>query len=116
MPALNGGTAPEALPKLAIRPSGDRQSSESMKVSLPTPSYTTGTPLPLVISFTRSENFSREVTMTCLQPAFFASATFSSEPTVPMTVAPSALAHWHRIWPTPPAAACMRMVSPFFTR
>ena len=28
----------EALPKLTIRPSGDRQSSDSMKVSLPTPS------------------------------------------------------------------------------
>ena len=34
----NGGTGPEALPKLAIRPSGSRQSSEAGKVSLPTPS------------------------------------------------------------------------------
>ena len=50
---FTGGTAPEALPKLAITPSGARQSSESMNVSLPTPSYTTGTPLPLVISRTR---------------------------------------------------------------
>ena len=33
-----GGTAPEALPKLTMRPRGSRQSSESKKVSLPTPS------------------------------------------------------------------------------
>jgi hypothetical protein len=29
---------------------------------------------------------------------------------------PDALAHWHRISPTPPAAACTRIVSPAFTR
>ena len=29
-------------------------------------------------------------------------------PAGPITVAPSALAHWHAINPTPPAAACLR--------
>ena len=37
-------------------------------------------------------------------------------PTVPITVAPRCLAHWPRIRPTPPAAACSRMVSPALTR
>ena len=50
----NGVTFPEALPKLTIRPSGFRQSSEARNVSLPTESYTTGTPAPPVISRTRA--------------------------------------------------------------
>ena len=54
----NGGTGPDALPKLTISPSGCRQSSEPMKVSLPIESYTTGTFSPLVISLTRSTKFS----------------------------------------------------------
>jgi len=41
-----------------------------------------------------------------------ANVAFSSLPTVPITVAPRAAAHWQRICPTPPAAACTRMVSP----
>jgi len=41
-----------------------------------------------------------------------ASAHFSSEPAVPITVAPSAFSHWHAISPTPPAVAWNRMVSP----
>ena len=53
-----GGTGPEALPKLTIRPKGIRQSSEPSKVSLPTESYTTLTPAPPVISRTRSAKFS----------------------------------------------------------
>jgi len=69
-----------------------------------------------VISFTRWVKFSLPITITCLHPAFLASATFSSLPTVPITVAPSAFAHWHRMRPTPPAAACIRIVSPAFTR
>ena len=43
--------------------------------------------------------------MTWAQPAAFAAAIFSAEPTVPMTLTPRAFAHWLRIWPTPPAAA-----------
>ena len=50
----NGGTAPEALPKLTSMPRGLRQASEIWKVSLPTESYTTGTPWPPVISRTRA--------------------------------------------------------------
>ena len=46
------------------------------------------------------------------QPCARASAAFSSLPTVPITVAPRWCAHWARIRPTPPAAACSRMVSP----
>ena len=38
MPGANGGTTPEALPKLAISPNGRRQSSDFSKVSLPTES------------------------------------------------------------------------------
>ena len=41
-------TGPEALPKLTISPSGARQSSEPVNVSLPIESYTTDTPLPPV--------------------------------------------------------------------
>ena len=37
-PRLNGGTGPDALPKLASSPNGRRQSSDFSKVSLPTPS------------------------------------------------------------------------------
>jgi hypothetical protein len=39
---LNGATAPEALPKDTIMPSGRRQSREPSHVVLPTASYTTG--------------------------------------------------------------------------
>ena len=53
-----GGTGPEAEPKLTKVPKGERQSSEPIKVSLPIESYTTGTPLPSVISLTRSTKFS----------------------------------------------------------
>jgi hypothetical protein len=35
---LNGGTDPDALPKLTNVPRGDRQSSDAGNVSLPTPS------------------------------------------------------------------------------
>ena len=58
-PGANAGTGPEALPKLAIRPKGRRQSSDLSQVSLPTESYTTFTPLPPVISFTRAAKSSR---------------------------------------------------------
>src|SRR3954470_13487709 len=98
-----------------MHPRGERQSSEPMNVSLPTPSYTTGTPLPLVISLTRAIKSSFEVTITCLQPAFLASAAFSSLPTVPITVAPRYLHHCESIWPTPPAAACTSTVCPLPT-
>jgi VWFA-related protein len=54
MPGSNGATGPEALPKLASRPKGARQSSDFSKVSRPTESYTTFTPRPPVISFTRA--------------------------------------------------------------
>ena len=47
-----GATAPDALPKLAIKPNGAKQSSDLSQVSLPTESYTTFTPFPPVISFT----------------------------------------------------------------
>jgi hypothetical protein len=50
--------------------------------------------------------------MTWSQPCARASAAFSAEPTVPMTVAPSALSHWQAMSPTPPAAAWNRTVSP----
>src|SRR5262245_52844915 len=58
IPGENGGTGPDALPKLAIRPNGRRQPSEPSNVSLPTESYTTLTPLPPVIALTRSTKFS----------------------------------------------------------
>jgi len=58
MPGANGATGPLALPKLTIRPKGRRQSSDCSKVSLPTESYTTFTPCPPVISFTRAAKFS----------------------------------------------------------
>ena len=54
-----GGTGPEALPKLTMRPSAARQSSEPSKVAFPTESYTTGTPAPPVISRTRFAKSSR---------------------------------------------------------
>ena len=38
MPGAKGGTGPEALPKLAIKPKGDKQSSDFSQVSLPTES------------------------------------------------------------------------------
>ena len=53
-----GATGPEALPKLAINPNGRRQLRDLSKVSLPTESYTTFTPLPPVISFTRASKSS----------------------------------------------------------
>ena len=68
MPMSNGVTFPEAFPKLTISPSGFRQSSEARKVSLPTESYTTGTPAPPVISRTRLAMSSRVETMTWSQP------------------------------------------------
>jgi hypothetical protein len=51
-------TGPEVVPLLTSVPFFCRQSSEPMKVSLPTESYTTGTFLPPVISLTRSGKFS----------------------------------------------------------
>ena len=48
-------------------------------------------------------------------PCARASSAFSSVETTPITVAPRCFAHWHRISPTPPAAACTTMVSPGFT-
>lgn len=44
---------------------------------------------------------SRVETMTWSQPWALAIAAFSSDPTVPMTVAPSAFSHWQAISPTP---------------
>ena len=55
----NGGTGPDALPKTTYSPRGARQSSEAGNIALPTPSLTTGTPLPPVNSLTRSTKFSR---------------------------------------------------------
>ena len=52
-----GATEPDALPNEASSPRGCRQSREASQVSLPTPSNTTGTPLPLVILFTSSTTF-----------------------------------------------------------
>ena len=48
------GTAPLALPKLTNMPRGARLFSDISKVSLPTLSYTTGTPAPPVSSRTRA--------------------------------------------------------------
>ena len=53
-PGAKGGTGPDALPKLAIRPKGRRQFRLPSQVSLPTESYTTFTPWPPVMSFTRA--------------------------------------------------------------
>ncbi len=50
--------------------------------------------------------------MTWWQPLALASSPFSSEPTVPITVAPRLSSHWHAIRPTPPAAACRSTASP----
>ena len=38
MPGAKGATAPEALPKLAIKPKGRKHSSDLSQVSLPTES------------------------------------------------------------------------------
>ena len=40
---------------------------------------------------------------------------FSSDPTVPMTVAPMAFSHWQTISSTPPAAAWNKTVWTAFT-
>ena len=106
----------EALPKVTSSPNGCRESSEPAKVDFPTESYTTGTPFPPVSAFTRSGTLSRSYRMTWSAPCAFASAAFSSEPAVPITVAPSAFSHWHAMSPTPPAAAWKSTVSPGFTR
>ena len=58
---------------------------------------------------------SRVETMAWSQPWARAIAAFSSDPTVPITVAPSAFSHWQAMSPTPPAAAWNRTVSPAFT-
>jgi hypothetical protein len=68
-----------------------------------------------VISRTRLAMFSLVETITCSDPWARATVTFSSDPTVPMIVAPSALRHWQAISPTPPAAAWNRTVSPALT-
>ena len=47
---MSASTGPEALPKSTSRPRGCTQSSDFMKVSLPTESYATGTFFPFVIS------------------------------------------------------------------
>ncbi len=57
------------------------------------PSYTTGTPAFSVSAITRSETFSRAVTMTWVQPALRAISALASELTVPITIAPRWLAH-----------------------
>ena len=46
--------------------------------------------------------------------SLISSALFSVE-TVPITTAPNAFAHWHKIRPIPPAAACTKTTSPAFT-
>ncbi len=98
-------TGPDEVPLLTRVPRTCRLFSEASSVSLPTESYTTGTPLPPVSSRTRSATFSRVVTIVCVQPFARAIAAFSSELTVPIIVTPIARAHWHAIRPTPPAAA-----------
>ena len=50
--------------------------------------------------------------MTWVQPCARAISALPSEPTVPITVAPSAAAHWQAISPTPPAAAWNSSVVP----
>lgn len=89
-----GLIAPSDWPKLTINPRGPRQSSDAMTVFLPTGSYATVTISPWVISRTRSMKFSRVQPMGWSQPWALASSAFSLLPTVPMTVAPSALARW----------------------
>ena len=59
--------------------------------------------------------FSLVERMTCSHPWDRATAAFSSDPTVPITVAPSAFSHWQAMSPTPPAAAWNRTVSPALT-
>src|SRR5215472_8067217 len=86
-----GGTGPEALPKLTIRPRGLRQSSELWNVAAPTESYTTGTPLPPVSALTRSANGSEPSTISSA-PWARAMLAFSAVLTTPITRAPSASA------------------------
>ena len=50
--------------------------------------------------------------ITWSQPWARATAAFSSDDTVPITVSPSSFAHCDTMRPTPPAAACSRIVSP----
>ena len=69
-------TGPEALPKLTISPKGFRQSSEVVKVSRPTLSYTTGTIAPPVICFTRA-GMSSLVSSACSAPWARISSAFS---------------------------------------
>jgi hypothetical protein len=82
-----------------------RLSSDASSASLPTESYTTGTPLPPVISRTRFAMLSRDVTIVCAHLFALATAAFSSVLTAPIISTPSARAHWQAITPTPPAAA-----------
>ena len=98
-------TGPEVVPLLTSVPRGCRLSSEAISVSLPTESYTTGTPRPSVISRTRAAMSSRPDTIVCVQPFARAISAFSSVLTVPIIVTPSARAHWQATRPTPPAAA-----------
>ena len=114
-PRSKADTGPDALPKQTISPRGFRQSRLAVKVSRPTLSYTTGTMAPPVMRFTSATTLSPP-TMACAAPCARASAAFSSLDTTPITVTPRCFAHWHRISPTPPAAACTSTVSPLFTR
>src|SRR3954451_9315886 len=50
--------------------------------------------------------------MTWSQPLASARSALALEPTVPMTLAPSALAHWQASSPMPPAAAWIRTRCP----
>src|SRR5690606_42025625 len=94
-------TGPEALPKLTIRPRGRRQSSEVIQVSLPTPSYTTGSLAPLVSSFTRSATFSVLALITTQAPRSFSTVHFPSLLAVPLRFTTIPLHNLHAYLPSP---------------
>ena len=70
---------------------------------------------PPVMRLTSAGRFSWPIT-TWAAPLALASSALAAVETTPITVAPRCLAHWHMIRPTPPAAACTRMVCPGSTR
>src|ERR671918_47238 len=76
-------TGPEAFPKETIRPRGDKQSREAIHVSLPTESYTTGTPAPSVSARTRLGTSSSRYRITSAAPCDIAVSAFSWHPAVP---------------------------------
>ena len=105
---VNGGTGPEALPKLTMSPRGRRQSRDASNVSL-ADGIVDDIGAPAVGQLAHARGPGRLVLEQHVraQPRRVTSSAFASLPTMAMTVAPRCLAHCTAIDPTPPAAARM---------